>query len=68
MIKFNKTESFLWNTKKTDRNYLNDQITHIERKITLERVHVSDIQISAINFSSYIGNVLHKSQVKELQN
>ena len=68
LIKFNKTESFLWNTKNTDTNDLNDQIKHIEGKITLERVHVSDIQISAINFNSDIGNVLHKSQVKELQN
>ena len=35
MIKFKKTESFLCNTKNTDRNGVNKQITQTtERKIT----------------------------------
>ena len=70
LIKFNKTNSFLWNTKNTDRNYVNEQIkqTTYERKITLERGNVRGIQISVINFSSYLGNVLYQLQVKKLQN
>ena len=39
LIRFNKTISFLWNTKDTDRNCVNEQNTHhTERKLTLESV------------------------------
>ena len=39
LIRFNKTKSFLSNTKSTDRTGINEQNTHHrQRKITLERV------------------------------
>ena len=41
LISFNKTKSFLWKAKNTDRNSINEQntpITHRERKIALERL------------------------------
>ena len=28
LIRFNKTKSFLWNSKNTDRNDINEQNTH----------------------------------------
>ena len=40
LIKFNKTKSFLRNTKNTDTNSVNEQNKHsyTERKIAIERI------------------------------
>ena len=41
VIKLNKTKSFLGNTKKTDKNGINERSTHkihTQRKINLEKV------------------------------
>ena len=40
LIKFNKTKSFLGNTKNTDTNGVNEQNTHsyTERKIAIKRI------------------------------
>ena len=36
-----KTQSFLENTKKIDKNIINEHILQTERKLTLEKVSVS---------------------------
>ena len=53
LIRFNKTKSFLWNKKNTDRNHVNEQKTHkhfhtltpyTTRKMALERISVLCVQ------------------------
>ena len=54
LIRFNKTKSFLWNTRNTNRNCVNEQkkhTPHTKREITLERVsmRISDTPFFANN-------------------